>query len=69
MIWVDIAAVIIGISLLALVALRLYRQTKRVSRTIKDANQTISELTADLEVSQRAKTSASSSPSSSATTP
>ena len=59
-IWIDVAAVVIGIGLLALVALRLYRQTKRVSKTIKDASRSIGELTDQLEVSRPTPTPPSS---------
>lgn len=48
-IWVDVAAVVIGIAILAVIALRLWRRIKRVNATISEANATISELTSTLE--------------------
>lgn len=54
-IWVDVAAVVLGLAALTLVALNLYRRIKHATGTIKDANGRISELTAALEQAQASK--------------
>ena len=48
-IWVDVAAVVIGIGSLTTIGLRLYRRIKKVNATIGEANATIGELTSALE--------------------
>lgn len=48
-IWVDIAAAVIGVCVISLVAFKLYRRVKQVGRTISEASATIGELTATLE--------------------
>lgn len=48
-IWVDIAAAVLGLAVTSLVALTLYRRIKQVGRTISEASATIGELTATLE--------------------
>ena len=48
-IWVDAAAAVLGLSVLSVVALRLYRRVKHVSATLAEASATIGELTAALD--------------------
>lgn len=49
-IWVDVAAAVLGLAILGLVALSLYRKIKHFGKTIGGASSTISDLTAQLEV-------------------
>jgi hypothetical protein len=55
-IWVDVAAVVIGLGFLALVALKLYGKIKHFGGVIKQTNSQISALTDELSQAQASRT-------------